>query len=158
MALRATPFLVLALLSCSDTPPPLACKDLAPPACPSDSDADVCADLTCASVYECDDGQWVFVQNCPNSSPEAGVHPADASTEGAPKTPDAEPDAPAGAYGGPGCTDLELPDCSLGTALGCASTPDCCGCQDVYVCANGGWNLWGACTDGGVVAANGGGG
>jgi hypothetical protein len=148
MALRATTLLAAMLLACSDPPPPRACGNLRPPACPSDSDADVCADRTCASVYECDDGNWVFVQNCPGTSPEAGAHPTDASREDAPRAPDSEADAPPGAYGGPGCTALQLPDCSLGTALGCANTPDCCGCQDLYVCANGAWNLWGACTGG----------
>jgi hypothetical protein len=145
---RAKGLLFLALLACGDTPPPRACADLPPPACPSDSDADVCADLTCASVYECEDGTWVFARSCPDYSPEAGARPADASSEDARAIPDAPVDAPPGAYGGPGCTALELPDCSLGTALGCASTPDCCGCQDLYVCVNGGWNLWGACTGG----------
>ena len=60
-------------------------------------------------------------------------------------------DAPPGAYGGPGCVDLEQPDCSLGTALACGGTADCCGCQDLYVCSNGGWVPWGECTDAGIT-------
>ena len=39
--------------------------------------------------------------------------------------------APFGAFGGPGCADLEPPDCPLGLALSCNA---CCGCEDLFVC------------------------
>jgi hypothetical protein len=140
---------LLAAPGCSSTPVAAVCQDLAPPACPTEADADVCMDVECASVYTCDNGAWSFVETCPNYSSEAGVHPV----EGGPDTSsefDAPFDAPPGAFGGPGCVDLEQPDCSLGTALACSGTADCCGCMDLYVCDSGGWELWGECADGGV--------
>jgi hypothetical protein len=141
--------------ACSDPSLPALCHDLAPPACPADDDADVCADVGCASVYACDDGTWTFLRTCPDDSPEAGVHPAEAG-EDAPSQVDAPFDAPAGAFGGPGCIDLEEPDCPLGTALACSGARDygagCCGCADLYLCVDGGWEPWGNCTDDGGVA------
>lgn len=58
---------------------------------------------------------------------------------------DVEADVP-GAFGGPGCEDLEMPDCALGTALACGA--DCCGCGDLYTCQGGNWIPWGACVNG----------
>jgi len=143
---------VLAGPACRSSPAATVCQDLQPPACPTDSDADVCIDVECASVYACDNGSWTFVATCPNYSAEAGVHPFEAGPEAASEF-DAPFDAPPGAFGGPGCVDLEEPDCSLGTALACAGTADCCGCTDLYVCASGGWELWGECVDGGITAS-----
>jgi hypothetical protein len=60
---------------------------------------------------------------------------------------DADIDAPPGAFGGPGCESLVVPDCALGVALACGA--GCCGCEDLYVCENGGWDLWGSCGDAG---------
>ena len=56
-------------------------------------------------------------------------------------------DAPPGAFGGPGCGDLLEPDGALGVALACGAS--CCGCEDLFVCENGGWELWGTCGDAG---------
>ena len=137
--------------ACSDPPIPAVCQDLMPPACPTEDDANVCMDVECASVYACDNGTWSFVQTCPNYSAEAGVHPFEAGAAAASEF-DAPFDAPPGAFGGPGCVDLEEPDCSLGTALACAGTSDCCGCMDLYVCDSGGWELWGEGVDGGITA------
>ena len=151
MTLRAALGILLDVASCKDTPPPAACGDLAPPACPEDNGADVCSDPTCASMYACQSGTWTFVKTCPNYNPDAGVQPVEASDDSA-SAPDVPLDVPPGANGGPGCVDLESPDCSLGTALACGSSPGCCDCQDLYVCDNGGWTFWGECADGGVVA------
>jgi len=136
---------------CNDPPLPATCQDLQPPACPTEYDADVCGDLECASVYACDNGTWSFVQTCPNYSPEAGVHPVEAGADTSSQF-DAPFDAPPGAFGGPGCVDLEQPDCSLGTALACTGAADCCGCMDLYVCTSENWVIWGECVDGGLTA------
>jgi hypothetical protein len=61
---------------------------------------------------------------------------------------DASIDAPPGAFGGPGCESLVVPDCALGVALACGNSA-CCGCEDLFVCENGGWELWGTCGDAG---------
>ncbi len=151
MILRLAVALLFSLAACSDQPLPRTCSGLAAPACPADDDADVCSDVACASVYACDDGQWAFVRNCPNSPLDGGSSRTEASAESGIAV-DASVDAPPGAYGGPGCADLQTPDCSLGTALACAPATACCGCQDLYVCAAGGWNLWGECVDGRIAA------
>jgi hypothetical protein len=57
-----------------------------------------------------------------------------------------------GAFGGPGCVDLQAPDCPLGLAISCPN--GCCGCEDLFVCRNGGWNLWGQCVDGGITQSD----
>jgi hypothetical protein len=141
---------ILAAPACNNPPQPAVCQDLQPPACPTDLDADVCMDVECASVYVCDNGTWSFVQTCPSYSPEAGVYPVEAGPDASTEF-DAPFDAPPGTYGGPGCVDLEMPDCSLGTGLGCTGAEDCCGCTDLYVCDSGAWVLWGQCVDGGVT-------
>jgi len=138
----------LAFAACNDTPFPAACSDIPAGGCPEDNGAEVCTDCTCRSVYACDDGKWDFVKDCPaNPCPEAGS-PFDSGSSDA--TADVALDAPPGAYGGD-CVDLELPDCQWGTAAACASTPDCCGCTDVWLCQNGGWVSWGTCGSGGLV-------
>lgn len=137
---------------CSNPPTPVTCPDIPTGGCPQDNGADVCADPTCVAVYDCThSGKWALDHTCPPRH-DAGV--MDAAEEIAMDTgaPDVALDAPPGAYGGRGCSDLQMPDCSLGTALGCSGTADCCGCMDLYVCQNGGWNLWGSCADGGIVA------
>ncbi len=143
---------LLSAPACSSPSLPAACSDLAPPACPTEADADVCIDVECASVYSCDNGSWTFVETCPNYSADAGVYPVEAGPDTSSQF-DAPFDAPPGAFGGPGCVDLEMPDCALGTALACAGTADCCGCMDLYVCGSGGWEPWGECVDGGITAS-----
>ena len=139
--------------ACNDPARVAVCNDLAAPGCPADQDADVCSDLQCAAVYACDNGTWSMVATCPNYSADAAAHPAEAGSGDAASAFDAPFDAPPGAFGGPGCVDLQEPDCPLGTALACGGAPDCCGCVDLYVCANGGWVHWGACVDGGLSSS-----
>jgi hypothetical protein len=72
-----------------------------------------------------------------------------AVTDGSPR--DAGFVLPPGANGG-SCaetaTDLESPDCTVDEALACN---DCCGCENLYVCSDGGWSLWGECGDAGTI-------
>jgi hypothetical protein len=140
---------VLVAGACDTTPVPAACTDIPDGGCPEDNGATVCVDPTCDAVYACSNGKWVFVQKCPPHPDDAGA-PVEASPTDA-TVPDVAFDAPPGSFGGPGCTDLETPDCSVGTALACVSTADCCGCQDLWVCQNAGWVLWGTCADGGLA-------
>jgi hypothetical protein len=120
-----------------------SCHDIPDGGCPQQGGVE-CQDPTCAAAYTCQaDGGWSFAYACP--AQDSG--PPDV----APDTPvlDAgyDIDAPPGAFGGPGCTDLEPPDCPLGEALICSA--GCCGCIDLFVCDDGGWDPWGACTDAG---------
>ncbi len=132
----------------------VACTDIPDGGCPQDNGATVCDDPTCQRVYACVSGAWVLSQSCP-ARPQEAAAPEDAGAEASPGL-DASFDAPLdalppGANGGPGCVDLQLPDCSLGSALACASSPDCCGCEALFVCQGGGWTVWGTCGDGGIV-------
>jgi len=106
-----------------------------------------CQDPTCERVYACREGNvWELVAPCP--ARDATPSGKDA---GAPDTGggfDASIDAPPGAFGGPGCAGLQPPDCSLGLALACGS--GCCECEDLFVCENGAWLLWGRCGPGGI--------
>jgi hypothetical protein len=151
VAHRSLTFTMLCLLgACRDAPPPAQCQDIPTAGCPEDNGADACSDVTCAAVYACQDGTWVFRRTCPDYSADAAQRPEAAPID-ADSTGDAGIDAPAGASGGPGCADLQAPDCSLGAALACGGVQACCGCVDLYVCSDGGWDLWGACVDGGVT-------
>jgi len=143
----------LAIPACDTTPVPAACTDIPDGGCPEDNGATVCEDQTCGSVYSCEDGKWVLVQQCPSRPHNAG--PVDAGSADAPASVfdvHIDYDLPPGAnaYGDtPACTDLELPDCSLATAAACGATPDCCGCEDVWICESSGWAIWGSCGDAG---------
>ena len=151
----ATACSVALVAACEDTAPALPCVNAPPGGCPEDYGADVCQDPACSAVYSCDGGKWSFVRACgprdasleASAVREAGA-PEDATA--ADDRPQVDIDAPAGAFGGAGCAALEPPDCPLGVALVCKSS-DCCGCEGLFVCADGGWNAWGSCVDGSVV-------
>jgi hypothetical protein len=145
--------LTCVVASCEDTSPPIPCVDAPPDGCPEDFGADVCQDRRCDSVYACNDGHWAFVRACGArdgaSDPDVPEVDGDAGYN---RDSLADLDAPSGAFGGPGCIPLQAPDCPLGVALVCSSSVDCCGCQDLFLCADGGWEPWGLCADGGIIA------
>jgi hypothetical protein len=130
--------------SCSEGPTAAPCTDIPPGGCPI-SRVVACDDPACEAVYACRLGnEWELTKRCPpreaGAARDAYVPP--------PPSFDASFDAPPGAYGGPGCGSLQPPDCALGVVLGCNG--GCCGCEDLFVCENGGWELWGTCApDGG---------
>ena len=130
------------------------CTDIPDGGCPL-ADGLSCDDPACAAVYLCREGNvWELDKTCPLHAPsDAAVvdasFDADAADTGKSPISDAAIDAPAGAYGGPGCVELELGDCPLGLALACSSS--CCGCDDLYVCNAGNWNFWGYCGPNGPV-------
>jgi hypothetical protein len=134
--------------SCSDSPTDQPCTGIPEGGCPL-SHGVACEDPACKAAYACRPGNvWELDHECPPKPPPP---PVDANVPEAEAGPayDANLDAPPGAFGGPGCGPLELPDCELGLVLLCAS--GCCDCEDLYVCQNGGWDLWGTCSaDGGV--------
>ena len=124
------------------------CRNIPAGGCPSAGGSE-CQDPSCATVYACNevDGTWSFVRACP---PQDGGNVQDANIDAAPDAGmDADIDAPPGAFGGPGCVTLQPPDCPLGLALVCSS--GCCGCTDLFVCNDGGWDPWGTCGDAGIV-------
>ena len=132
-------------LSCSDTPPAVVCKNIPAGGCPL-SHGVACDDPSCVAAYACVDQAWVLDHTCPARTDAS----SDAATDGPPVSDGSPVDVsvPDGAFGGPGCRDLELPDCSLGVALTCGAGASCCGCEDLFVCEAGGWTLWGTCQRG----------
>ncbi len=130
-----------------EIPVPSACTNIPAGGCPSSFGA-ACTDPTCAAVYACTStGAWSLVRSCPARDGGAAAGPSDARGD-APGSRDVEADVP-GANGGPGCQDLQSPDCPLGVGLACGT--GCCGCEDLFVCAARGWSLWGTCGDGGAI-------
>src|SRR5262249_13595072 len=141
-------FAVLAGFACEDPPTVAPCKNIPSGGCPKSHGAAVCDDPACTAIYACNPDQtWTRIAVC--ESREAGA--ADASVrvrDAAPR--DALVDAPPGSYGGPGCSDLQAPDCALGVALGCPAD-SCCGCEDLFVCDSSSWRLWGRCEGGALI-------
>jgi hypothetical protein len=130
--------------SCSEAATAEPCSSVPPGGCPL-SRGVACEDPACDAVYACSAGNvWTLDHVCParegGAPPDAAVDaPPDATTIAF----DASIDAPPGASGGPGCAPLQSPDCALGFALACPS--GCCGCEDLFVCDNGGWSYWATC-------------
>lgn len=145
-ATLAAPAAAITTTACGDVPQPVVCRDIPDGGCPYNAQA--CEDPTCAAVYHCEaDGTWLLDHVCParDGATEAGGDGGDGGTnDGSPGARDAAfADVP-GASGGPGCVDLEPPDCPLATGAACPAN-QCCGCEDLYVCVDGGWNPWGSC-------------
>ena len=137
------------------TPSATPCRNIPPNGCPLLPDDSQCTDRTCAAAYACTDGAWTLEHACPGF--DAG--PADATTPapveaGVGDCPDASYDAPLGASGGPGCSELVVPDCPLSRALSCSATgADPCGdCDSFWVCEQGAWVFWGGCSPDGSVS------
>jgi len=133
----------------------LDCPRIPEGGCPeSGATRNGCDDGACSALYECRalnatgrEGSWSFVRECPARPARLDAGLGDAATDaadGAARDAAAVPaDLPPGATGGPGCIDLELPDCALGVGYGCSSA--CCGCEELFVCVDGGWDSWGFC-------------
>ena len=138
LALAATP-------SCEDAPTEGACKDVPAGGCPL-SRGVACQDPSCEAVYACRAGNvWELERTCPPREGGAGVDAATDAPSEVSRPFDASIDAPPGANGGPGCDQLQPPDCPLALALACSS--GCCGCEDLFVCQNGGWSYWSTCNE-----------
>lgn len=150
LAFAVIPLAALAPVACSDDAVTAApCTDIPPGGCPIARGV-ACEDPACAAVYACLPGNvWELRTTCPPR--EAGAAPREASAPDVDVPPvfDASFDAPPGSFGGPGCPSLAAPDCPLGVALACGA--GCCGCEDLFVCSAGGWDLWGTCGDRGPV-------
>jgi hypothetical protein len=143
-------FVVLALASghlsaigCSDPPTLRECRNVPEGGCPL-AYGKACDDPACSAAYAClSDGTWQLDHTCPprDGGADVGTPPKDAGVR------DVELDVE-GAFGGPGCVPLEPPDCPYGIAATCNS--GCCGCEDLFVCRDGGWSAYGFCADGGI--------
>jgi hypothetical protein len=144
---HATVLACCAAIACArELPDPVKCVGIAEGGCPSTSKrgGDACLDPACSALYVCNaDRSWTFEL-------AARCWAADASLRDAAMLRDVSVDAPPGAGGGPGCESLVSPDCTLLEALSCAAA-SCCGCEDIFICENGGWSNWGSCASGAIV-------
>lgn len=147
-----------AIVACGASSPAERCTGIPEGGCPL-SRGVACEDPSCRAVYACLPGnEWELRATCPPAAVDAGAE-TDATASLDSGTPPARAPSfplPRGANGGPGCDDLQLPDCSVGVAATCGAA--CCGCEDVFVCEGGGWQLWGHCEGDGalVLVADGG--
>jgi hypothetical protein len=152
LALLAVVLSCLLAAACQDTLLSTQCRNIPQGGCPG-QDPGVCIDVTCVAVYTCQpDGTWVHALDCPPREGGADEGGADDASDAAVSdvvtvVNDVNIDVP-GAGGGPGCADLQAPDCPLEVAAACGK--DCCGCEDLFVCQGGSWALWGQCVDGGI--------
>lgn len=128
------------------------CGAIAEGGCVDKGDSvDQCFDYRCQALYQCvqnasnpNVGAWELRRECPYQAPPTIDAPDAAPDADAESREVSLPDdLPPGAFGGPGCVSLQLPDCSLATGYGCQRA--CCGCEELYVCENGGWVPWGSC-------------
>jgi hypothetical protein len=132
---------VALVIACGDGATPTACSNIPKDGCPL-SYGRACDD----PVYACLPGnRWELRGTC--APRDAGtIDSGGVVVEAGPR--DASIDVE-GAFGGPGCVDLQPPDCTLGTAVLCPS--GCCGCEDLFVCRDGGWSAWGVCGPDGAL-------
>lgn len=150
------------VVACSDPLIYPYCTNIPAHGCPGgDGDASMnCVDPSCEAIYSRSaDCVWTRVATCPGfGRPDSGARDANADSSAVDADSASIPDAPIGdvgfaipdgAGGGTGCGDLQSPDCPLALALHCGAS--CCGCESLYVCSGGGWNLWGSCGDGGSI-------
>ncbi len=130
--------------ACRDQPVAQTCRNVPGGGCPL-AHGVACDDPACAAAYAClPDGTWQLDHVCParDAGADAQAPPKDAGLK------DVDLDV-VGAFGGPGCAALEPPDCPFGVAATCTS--GCCGCEDLFVCRDGGWDPYASCTDGAIV-------
>jgi hypothetical protein len=131
--------------ACDDGAVARPCSNIPAGGCPI-SRGVACEDPACEAVYACRPGDvWELQERCParDAGPSETNDAAPVEPDAGSPVGDAAIDAPPGAYGGPGCDSLQAPDCALGVALACGA--DCCGCEDLYICEDNGWTLWGGC-------------
>lgn len=141
--MRALVFVfALASFACSTEETLKPCENVPDGGCPLLHGA-ACDDPSCNAAYACTTQGWVLDHVCPvrEAGPDTSPPPVDAGAK------DVDIDVP-GANGGPGCMSLIPPDCTLAAGVTCPM--GCCGCEDLFVCQNGGWTVWGYCSDGGV--------
>ena len=139
------------IFACDGDKIEVSCDEIPAGGCPKSGDTDVCAaDPSCKAVYACNDTKWTRLATCPDR-PDVNADAATAEADTAPPRDASFVDGPLpeGAWGGPGCLDLQEPDCSLGLAATCGQ--GCCGCEDVFLCTNGAWVAYGFCQDGRVT-------
>jgi hypothetical protein len=125
---------IVAVAACQDLPNGPVCGEIPGQGCPVDIGG-TCQDQTCSAIYECENGQWVLLQQCPaHEGGTGGGGGGDAGSDGGPCAPLT---VDAGAPGFDCMPDLISPDCAL-DAVTCPDDTACfTGCTDFFVCSAG---------------------
>lgn len=105
-----------------------------------------CDDRECTALYDCVNGGWTLVKQCPlvvaaTQEPDASTAPEEAECSA--MTIDRSGEAW-------GCEpDLQEPDCPASAAEGCS--PCLTGCVDFFLCTTPGWQVVAHCDEDGRV-------
>jgi hypothetical protein len=134
---------VACCLSCTTLPRPEPCGEIPTDGCPR-GDSGTCEDPLCAALYDCLDGSWGLVEECPGFVPPGGGGSGGGGGEIGGATQGG------GGAGGcgitldlsgevSGCTpELQAPDCPAAVVL--SSCEPCGGdCLDFFLCKQEGW-------------------
>jgi hypothetical protein len=119
---------------CQSLEDPVLCGQIPEGGCPAGRGG-TCDDVLCAGLYDCGDGDWVLVADCPDpGSGGAGGGPGAGGSGGSggmactPVELDHEGETI-------GCTpDLQHPDCPVAAAETCAETACLSDCADFFMC------------------------
>lgn len=139
-------------VSCDGSPALQLCGQIPEGGCPIGKGG-TCEDRSCAALYDCVDGSWTRVEQCPA---QGGAGGGAGGVGGAPNGGAAGESV--GGAGGcvhatidhegevSGCTpELQLPDCTVDVAESCQ--PCLTECVDFYLCTAGGWSTVAYCDD-----------
>lgn len=136
-------------VACQDMPKIIPCDTIPEGGCNA-TRGGTCEDPVCEALYRCIDGSWTQTATCEPSADAGVTH--DASAEDAQLDAALCSDGPV-FDGAVGCRPaLQLPDCSLEVALGCAESACSTGCEDFFGCTDEGWELYAYCdTQAGLI-------
>ena len=129
-------------VACQSLEEPILCGQIPEGGCPAGRGG-TCEDVLCAALYDCAEGTWVVVADCPGHAGGAGGGGAGGGGAGgeggAPCTPvelDHEGESS-------GCRpDLQHPDCPAAAAETCAETACLSDCADFFMCMDRGDKQW----------------
>ena len=138
----------LALPNCGSLDPAQTCGEIPLDGCPTGRGG-TCDDPYCAALYDCVDGAWTIVSDCPNfqnngtggaSSSSTTTTTTDCAIVTIDHTDEVD-----------GCVpDLQSPDCPAVAAETCVESVCLTDCGDFYLCTSDGWQVVGYCDDDGI--------
>jgi hypothetical protein len=121
-------------VACQSLEDPIVCGQIPDGGCPAGRGG-TCDDALCAALYDCAEGTWVVVEECPDDGSGGaggrGAGGAGGGTGGMACTP-VELDHEGESIG---CSpDLQHPDCPAAAAETCAETACLSDCADFFMC------------------------
>jgi len=119
--------------SCGDGSALQLCGEIPKDGCPIGRGG-TCDDVYCAALYDCVEGDWTRVEDCPLFEPPTDTSTGtDTDTNCTPMQIDHSKEVS-------GCTpDLLEPDCPAAAAEQCGSGACLTGCSDFFLCQSSGW-------------------